>query len=132
MSMQSDFLRVCMLHDYAACSSLPCSAGNVACILKPLPAAPARRLLDRRFEGHLAEACAPFNCNLGLLVSTLGPFYAEICCASLAWPGESLRGCSSRSLKAPLVACRCPCIRAARWLVALSINKLQALQHAWH
>ncbi|PRW59049.1 aldo keto reductase [Chlorella sorokiniana] len=24
-------------------------------------------LLDRRFEGHLAEACAPFNYNLGLL-----------------------------------------------------------------
>lgn len=24
-------------------------------------------LLDRRFEGHLAEACAPFNYNVGLL-----------------------------------------------------------------
>ncbi len=34
-----------------------------------LPPSMVHRLLDRRFEGHLAEACAPFNCNLGLLVS---------------------------------------------------------------
>lgn len=30
-------------------------------------ASPARSLLDRRFESHLAEACAPHNYNIGLL-----------------------------------------------------------------
>lgn len=38
------------------------------------------RLLDRRFEGHLAEACAPFNCNLGLLVSCAEWLASELAC----------------------------------------------------
>ena len=43
------------------------------------------RLLDRRFEGHLAEACSPSNYNLGLLVgSTPEPQSCQYRCACAA------------------------------------------------
>lgn len=45
----------------------PCNPRLAASMCMPLPLQNDFSLLDRRFEGHLAEACAPFNYNLGLL-----------------------------------------------------------------